>query len=93
MPKVLRPRQEFPTPLFRLFCCLAAAVAGALPGLMFAGWDNGYTLALLLAAVVIGSVAAVRGRRLRLAATVAFLALIVVDAVALVIAFLTYPWE
>jgi DMSO reductase anchor subunit len=60
---------------------------------MFAGWDNGYTLALLLAAVVIGSVAAVRGRRLRLAATVAFLALIVVDAVALVIAFLTYPWE
>ena len=93
MPKVLRPREEFPTPLFRLFSCLAAAVGGALPGLMLLGWGNGYTLALLLAAAVIGSVAAARGRRLRIAAALAFLALVVVDVVALVIAFLTYPWE
>jgi hypothetical protein len=96
MPKVLRPRQEFPTPLFRMCSCIAAALGGALPGLMLVGWGNGYTVALLLAAVVVGSVAAARGgvgRRLRVALALAVLAMIVVDVVAVAVDFLTDPWE
>jgi hypothetical protein len=96
MPKVLRPRQEFPTPLFRMCSCIGAALGGALPGLMLVGWGNGYTVALLFAAVVVGLVAAARGgagRRLRVALALAVLAMIVVDVVAVAVDFLTYPWE
>lgn|SRR6185503_13403335 len=96
MPKVLRPRQEFPTPLFRLCSCIGAALGGALPGLMLLGWSGGYTVALLVAAVVVGSVAAARGgtgRRLRVALAIVIATMIVVDAIAYAIAFLTYPWE
>src|SRR3954447_16031944 len=96
MPKVLRPRQEFPTPLFRMFSCVGAALGGALPGLMLVGFGDRYTVVLVVSAVVVGSIAATRGgtgRRLRVALALAVLAMIVVDAVVYAIAFLTYPWE
>ena len=96
MPKLLRPRQEFPTPLFRLCSCIGAALGGALPGLLLLGWSSGYTVALLALAVVAGSVAALRaetGRRLRTALILAALAMVVVDAIVYAIAFLTHPWE
>ena len=96
MPKVLRPRQEFPTPLFRMFSCIGAALVGASPGLALLGWGNGYTAALLAIATVVGSVAAVRagtGRRLRAALAIVIATMIVVDTIAYAIAFVTYPWE
>jgi hypothetical protein len=96
MPKLLRPRQEFPTPLFRMCSCIGAAVGGALPGLLLLGWSDGYTVGLLTGAVVIGSIAAARGgtgSRLRTALILAALAMLVVDAVVYAIAFITYPWE
>jgi hypothetical protein len=96
MPNVLRPRQEFPTPLFRMCSCIGAALGGALPGLLLLGWSGGYAVGLLGGAVVVGSIAAAHGgtgRRLRTALILAALAMIVVDVIVYAIAFLTYPWE
>jgi hypothetical protein len=41
MPKLLRPRREFPTPLFRAFAGALAGGLGGLPIWIFAPrWDN-----------------------------------------------------
>ena len=62
MPKILRPRQEFPTPLFLAFVAVAAPLLGGLPGwIAFPRWDNPrpYLLILgfacLLVALLVGT--------------------------------------
>jgi hypothetical protein len=94
MPKVLRPRQEFPTPLFRMVACLGMAALGGAPGVVVAH-TLGRAFVLVVAAFV-GSFAATRattGRRLTWAAFLAFLAMVAVSAIVIMVAVVTYPWE
>jgi hypothetical protein len=89
MAKLLRPRDEFPTPLFRIFVGVVAAGVAAAPGfLVFRGVLLGVHVFLVAA---VGSFAAGR-RRLRTTVAVAVVLVLAGSAVELVVDFVTYPW-
>jgi hypothetical protein len=91
MPKLLRPRQDFPTPAFRGFVALVAALLGIAPGAILLGTSGWVLLPVAAALVAIPFVAS--RRRPFVAAAQAIVALLLVDTIAFVIAFVTYPWE
>ena len=81
MPKIIRPRQEFPTPLFRAFLAVAAPALGGLPGwIAFPRWESAraYLLILgfgcLVVAVLVGS-----ARRLVRAAVIGVVAVLALE--------------
>jgi hypothetical protein len=83
MPKLLRPRQEFPTPLFRVFLAVAAPAVGALPGwILIPRWDNPrpYLAILGFACFLIALLVGSAQRLLRAAGFGALGALVVVFA-------------
>jgi hypothetical protein len=94
MPKVIRPRQEFPTPAFRTVMACASALAGVAPALVLLG-SNPWIALPAAAGGLSAPIVALRGttgRRLTTAAVVAILVLLGVDLVAVVIAFVTHRW-
>ena len=94
MPNVLRPRQEFPTPLFALVVGVLAAGIAGLPGWLFFRGPPLVLHALASAgAIALVIVRGTSARRLLRSATLAIALMVVVLAVELVIAFLTADWE
>jgi hypothetical protein len=62
MPNVLRPRHEFPTPLFRVWAGCGSAVLGAAPARRLVGgitWNDGRRLAVAFGAMLLVDVVAV----------------------------------
>jgi hypothetical protein len=94
MPNMLRPRDEFPTPLFAVVVGAAAAGVGGLPGwVLFHGpllAVHAVATALALALVVTKGTS---GKLLLRYATVAAVGMLVVSAAEFLIAFTTYDWE
>jgi hypothetical protein len=91
MPKVLRPRQEFPTPLFRAFLAVAAPLVGSIPGWVFIPrWENprGYLLVLGFACLVVAVLVATSRRLVRAAVLGALVILVGVVGVELLVGLL-----
>lgn len=83
MPKIIRPRQEFPTPLFRVSLAVLAPALGGLPGwIAFPRWDNprSYLFILGFACFVVAVLVGSTQRLVRAAAIGAIGVLVVVFA-------------
>lgn len=91
MPKLLRPRQESPTPAFRAVIAIVAALLGVAPAALLLA-PNGWVALPATAALISIPFVATRSRLAR-AAAIAVLALLVIDVIAYAIAFVTYPWD